>query len=150
MVKSFISESNPIWRTTWVLETDDKLFSDLASRRYFEQMMKLLESQQVKEIRHNICCWNLAVLPYPRISKILDFIKTNAGCACNIIKHDDYRKLCQDNDVGPQYIDVGIYGNSLLFLTEQYEPATVGVFTRDPDRIAHMQKHFDAIWGLAR
>jgi hypothetical protein len=47
------------------------------------------------------------------------------------------------------YIDFGIYGDILLFLTEQYEPEIIGVFTKNRTQIQHYRHLFDSMWGSA-
>jgi hypothetical protein len=139
-------EDDPVWRCTWEIDVDERLFGDLPSRRYCEVSHKMLHQKAMKETRTVFILDDITLIKAPRIAKLLDFYQTNDGYDCRIMNRADYEALCLDNGIPSQSSDIGIYGSRLLFVTEQYGPPTIGVFTKDSESISRYRGFFDTIW----
>ena len=147
VLDAFIGDTERVWRYTWAIEGDAKLFDEFAWKRYFERTETMVESGNINEARTILVVDDVRAAQPPRVLKLLDFFHTNKGFAVRLMNREHFRTLCEDNSVPPTYIDFGIYGERLLFLTEQYEPEITGVFTKDPTEIHHYKNLFDSMWG---
>ena len=148
VLDAFQGDKERIWRYTWAIDGDYKLFDDLPWRRYFEKTAKMVEENDIKEARALLVLDDIQWLTSARVEKLLDFFHTNRGFQCSIVKREDFRSICADSELG-KHIDFGIYGSRLLFLTEQYEPEIRGQFTKDSTRIQSAIKSFDSMWESA-
>jgi hypothetical protein len=142
VLDAFQGDDDPIWRYTWGVDNAEPLFDELAWRRYFERTTTMLEAGQIKEARTILIVGDSQGAQSPRVQKLLDFFQTNKGFSCRLVDRADFTELYS----GP-YIDFGIYGNRLLFLTERYEPNITGLFTKDPAQIQHYCRVFDSMWS---
>jgi len=149
VLDAFLGDAERIWRYTWEITRDDRLFRELAWSQYFEKTARMVMARQINEIRSILMVEDRDVLESPRVKKLLDFFATNDGLSCRIILKNNYQRLCADNCDFMTYEDFGIYGNRLLFLTEQYEPVIIGVFTKDEERIRQYMSLFDMMWTSA-
>lgn len=147
VLDAFHSQGERIWRYTWAVDGSQPLFDELAWKRYFERTATMVEGGAIKEARIILVVPNKGTATHPRVQKLLDFFHTNKNFNCCLVNRDHFQTLCVDNGVPGSYIDFGIYGDRLLFLTEQYEPEIVGVFTKAPDQIQHYCSLFDSMWG---
>lgn len=147
VLDAFQGDSERIWRYTWPIDAKHILFDDHAWKRYFEKTAEMVEQGAIKQIRTMLVLDEPKLVQAPRVNKLFDFFHTNKGFECFTINQHDYRSICANNGVPGNYIDFGIYGNRLLFLTEQYEPDIIGVFTKDLTTIQHYKSLFDSMWG---
>src|SRR6266436_10287137 len=96
---------------------------------------------------------DLTICNSPRVKKLLDFFQTHKGLECRIVRKDDFEAISTSNGIPLNYIDFGIYGDRLLYRSEQYKPEIIGVFTKDPVLIRNYTGLFETIWdmpGIAR
>ncbi len=142
VVDAFLGDSERIWRVAWPISHGERLFDQLAWARYFERTAKMAEEGDIKEIRIVLVLEDFQLTETARVKKLLDFLYTNNGFECFIINQSVFQSICEENGVPSNYIDFGIYGKRLLFLTEQYNPVR-GVFTKDPVRILHYTNLFN-------
>jgi hypothetical protein len=149
VLDAFQGARDRIWRYAWPIDGDHKLFDDLAWKRYFEKTTKMAKQREIKEIRTVLVLDDAKLFDSPRVQKLFDFFHTNEGFDCYTISAGDFRAICSDTGLSPNYIDFGIYGDILLFLTEQYEPDIVGVFSKDQATIKRYSHLFDSIWESA-
>lgn len=149
VLDAFQGDAERIWRYTWTVEGEHRLFDELAWKRYFEKTAAMVERGEIKEVRTLLVIEKQEALESPRMRRLLDFFHTNKGFRCCIANRNDVRLLCNDNSGMTNCIEFGIYGDRLLFLTEQYEPQVRGVFTKDPGTIKHYCKLFDSMWSSA-
>jgi len=147
VLDAFQGDSERIWRYTWPIHAEQRLFDDHPWKHYFEKTTTMVEQAEIKEIRAVLVLDEPQLVEAPRVKRLLDFYHTNRGFECFIINQQDFQSICTANSVPVHYIDFGIYGNRLLFLTEQYEPEIIGVFTKDTTRIQHYKNLFDSLWG---
>ncbi|MGH9908672.1 MAG: hypothetical protein ACRD8U_24190 [Pyrinomonadaceae bacterium] len=137
VLDAFQGASERIWRYTWPIDGNHRLFDEHAWKSYFAKTTKMAEQGEIKEIRTVLVLDDLKLMQTVRVQKLLDFFHTNKGFECFTINERDYRSICSDNGMPCNYIDFGIYGDILLFLTEQYDPEIVGLFTKDLTKIEH-------------
>ena len=143
---SFLGDTDRILRHIWPIQGNEKLFDNLPGKRYFEVTGDMARNGQITCIRSIVIFDEPSVAQTPRVMKLLDFFKTNTVVECRVMQHADYETLCTDNSIAP-HCDFGIYGNRLLFLTQQYEPVIAGTFTKDTDLIARYIRLFDSMWN---
>jgi hypothetical protein len=149
VVDAFWGDDERIWRYTWPVQPDEKLFGELPWKRYFEVTAKMLQKGDIESIRAILIVDNISTIESPRIKALLDFIKTTDNMDCHIIETRNYQRVCEDNGVPPHFKDFGIYGSRLLFRTEQYESENheiIGTFSKNTELIQNYISLFDAMW----
>ncbi len=143
---SFLGDPNPVLRYTWPIRDDDQLFEEPAWWRFFEVTSSMAEQKKI----NCVCACLILDGPHsanlPRIAKLLDFFKTNQGQECRIIMRDAYQRICRENSMPTNYLDFGIYGERMLFRSEQYAPEYIGVYAKDTAVIQSYSKFFDTLW----
>ena len=147
VLSAFSGESHPIHRYTWNLERGERLFPDGASTRYFELVEQMVRNKQIREVHALLVAESIDVLVDTRVAKLLDFYRTNRCFACRIVLSDTYEKLRADSEIPNDYVDFGIYGTRLMFLTKTYEPETIGLFVKDVRRVARYSDFFTRLWN---
>lgn len=145
----FRGSANRIWRYTWFIDPSDQLFADLAWRRYFERTSVMLQAKEIAEIRIVLVFSEQSLVNSPRVGALLKYFASHRGFDCWYMLKEDYAAISADMQVPASYLDFGIYSDRLLFLTEQYAPEIIGIFSKDKDRIAQYTHLFDALWGSA-
>lgn len=147
VLDAFQGDTERVWRYTWdVGNGNEQLFDELAWKRYFERTATMVGDGRISEIRTIIVVDEAAAATTRRIEILLGFFKTNPGYSCCIVRRMDFQKLCVDSGLDCGCVDFGIYGTRLLFITEQYEPNVIGVFTKDPTLIERYSRLFDSMW----
>lgn len=146
VLDAFQGDPDRIWRYTWLIDSKHRLF-DHNWKRYFDRTASMLEKGEIKQARSLLVLDDMKLLTSPRVAKLLDFYHTHKGMECWVISRSDYLEICADSGVPASYLDFGIYGTRLLFLTEQYEPEIIGVFTKEPKAVEHYRLFFDSMWG---
>jgi hypothetical protein len=144
--ESFVGDPNPVLRYTWPICSKDKLFEEPAWWRFFEVKSRMVEQKAIKGARAMLILDCPESLSIPRIKKLLDFFHTNPGQECRIIMAEAFQRICSENGIPVNYLDFGIYGNRMLFRSEQYAPEYIGVYTKDTGVIQVYSKFFDALW----
>lgn len=143
----FRGTANRIWRYTWFIDPGEWLFADLAWRRYFERTTGMLEAGEIAEIRIVLVLSEPSLVDTRRVDTLLRYFASHRGFGCWYMSRADYAAISTDMQIPASQLDFGIYGDRLLFLTEQYTPEIVGVFSKDPNRIRRYTHLFDALWG---
>jgi len=143
----FKGDGERIWRYTWFIDPGEKLFGDLAWRRYFEKTAELLNQKSITEIRCLLVFSDLALVDAPRIQALFRYFASHRGFGCCYMTRSDYAAISADNQIPANWLDFGVYGNGLLFLTEHYTPDIVGTFSKDSSQIEHYTRLFDSLWG---
>lgn len=147
VLDAFQGDGDRIWRYTWPFSNDSKLFSEVPWKRYFEVTTNMLQKKHIKSIRALFIINNHSLLSGARFCKILDYMSCTPGMDCRIILRDVFQTIADDNGIPPENPDFGIYGKKLLFVTSQYEPVTMGVFTKDEKQIDKYIRLFDTLWA---
>ena len=55
--------------------------------------------------------------------------------------------VCDTNGISSQFLDFGIYGPKMLFITEQYIPTHKGTYYKDETKVKHYHRLFDEVWN---
>ena len=147
ILNAFVADEDRIWRYTWRVEEDEVLFPDPTWKLYFEKTAIMAREKNLKGIRTIFIADDLHFSNIPRYKKVLDFFKTNPGLDCRLMSKSGYDVICKDNGIPILNPDFGIYGITLLFLTEQYEPEIIGVFSKDESQVKKYQQLFDTMWN---
>lgn len=143
----FQDDKEKIWRYTWPFSDDNKLFSEVPWKRYFEVTANMLHQKKIKRIQALFVISDYSLLNGARFCKLLDYFSCTPGMDCRIMLREVFQTIANDNGISPEYPDLGIYAKKLLFVTTQYEPVTIGTFTKDEKRIERYIHFFDTLWG---
>jgi hypothetical protein len=147
VLDAFEGEADRVFRYTWRLDEGTRLFDlDLAWARYFEKTGEMAACSELKEIRALLIVEDPSAIHSPRILKLLDAFATNSGMKCRLVSEGDYEKVYADSDLSRDCVDFGIYGDKLLFLSDQYDPDVTGIFTKQLETISRYKKMFDSLW----
>jgi hypothetical protein len=146
VLDAFVGSEEKIWRFTWPISSENQLFEELPWKRYFEAVINKLHDKKINEIRAILILDQNADAESPRVSKLVNFIKTNKGMDCRYVYLKDYQKVCNDYNVPSIYTDFGVYANKLLYLAEQSVPESTGRFTKDIKVINEYINLFDTMW----
>jgi hypothetical protein len=86
-----------------------------------------------------------ALLGSPNVQRLLTFYSATAGAEAKVVIRADFEAIADRNDVPKDWVDFGIYDNSLLYVTE----SASGRFTKDEFRIELYLRFFEMIWHSA-
>ena len=148
VLKVFKSEGTGIWRYVWIVEdVTEPLFKEPEWSQFIEMTAKMVADGRMKEIAAIIVLGKPEFRTSPRLVKLLDFFKTNAGINCRLITKDNYLTICERNSVTKGYDDFGLYDDQLLFI-ERYEGHQItGTFSKDPTQIEDYLHLFVSLWA---
>lgn len=140
------NDKDPTLRYTWPVSPGARLFEEHAWRRYFEVIAGMAERKRIGMIRAILILDNVKTdaAPFPQL---LDFYKHAERQECRIIARADYVGIATEAEIPTNFLDFGIYGNQMLFRSEQYAPEYVGTFIKERALIGTYIKFFDTLWG---
>lgn len=149
VLSAFSGEAQPVLRYTWVIESGERLFPDAdePGKKYFHLVDQMVRKKHIKTVQALLIVDSLSVLMNSRVAKLLDFYKTTKGFECRIILRDQYERVRSDSQIPNDYVDFGIYGKRLMFLTEKYEPYTMGMFVKNAAQVDRYTAFFSQLWG---
>ena len=81
------------------------------------------------------------------VKKLLNFFSAEEGYTCKVALLNDFKTVCESNGVSSQFVDFGIYGPKMLYITEQYLPIHKGTYYKDETRVRHYTRLFDEVWN---
>lgn len=148
VLSAFSGDTSGIHRYTWVIEPDEQMFPDQATVEYFRLVDEMVKKRTIGGVRALLIVKRATDLDRPHVRRLLQFYCTNRSYSCRIIDWKDYDELRVDSQL-PACEDFGVYGNALLFVTETYEPETVGLFVKDQQRVDRYIRFFDKLWASA-
>ena len=135
-----------VWRYSWPIYSDKRLFQHDAWRQYFAETAIMLRKRQLKEIHILLIIKDSTTLQNPRISKLLDYFRTNKRNVCRIILEERFKRICSQNSIPDKnWIDFGIYAKKLLFISD-VDASGNGMFTKSMSLIDKYCAIFDTIW----
>lgn len=144
--ESFLGDPNPVLRYTWPISDSDRLFEEPAWWSFFEVTSRIAEKKQIKGVRAILILDRPQSVTLPRIQKLFDFFNTNPGQECRFVIRESYVRICNENSMPTNFLDFGLYGERMLFRSEQYAPEYIGVYTKDTGVIHAYSKFFDTLW----
>ncbi len=77
VLDAFGSDDERIWRYTWPLTSNEKLFEELPWKRYFENTARMVQEKRINNIRAILILDNIDLIADARIRKLLDYFQTN-------------------------------------------------------------------------
>lgn len=144
---AFSQSSDKILKMTFpVMTADGALFISKADVHFFEVLKAKVKSNIVKSVNVLVILDDKTLLERADVKKLLDFFSAECNYNCKIVYKSDFEIICDTNGVSSQYIDFGIYGPKMLYITEQYVPVHKGTYYKDETKIKHYQCLFDEVW----
>ena len=141
----FMKERKRILRYVWIPDLKEPFFEYLPWRLYFKHACTLAKDKQLSEIRTVLVLEDMADLANDRMKLLLGFYKTQKRLECMLVTRKEYDTRIADAHFHHKFLDFGIYGSSLLYLSESFVPC-VGVFVKDDKAIQKYIGVFDAMW----
>lgn len=129
-----------------VMVADGKLFTSKADIHFFEVLRTEVKEGYVKSVHTLVILENESLLQREDVKKLLDFFSAENNYTCKIVFKSDFENICDTNGVSSQYIDFGIYGPKMLYITEQYLPVHKGTYYKEETKIKHYTRLFDEVW----
>ena len=140
---AFGGQENRVYRGVWIIEEGEPLF-DTAWQHYMKELIGLIESRdRMKKITVELLLVvdKRETLDRLSVEIVVGYLKKKKGINYCIITEETYRELVSDSQLDAGYIDFGVYGDALLYLTKSYE-SKQGMFSEDPWKIrTYRQTH---------
>jgi len=141
-----VSSEKTLKMTFPVWEADDAVFISPADIHFFEVLQSKVTSNKLNSVQVIVILDNDNMFQKVYVKKLLDFFAAEQKYECKICMVDTFRNVCDTNGVPSQFVDFGIYGDKMLFVTEQYVPIHKGTYYKDTNRIRLYTRLFDEIW----
>lgn len=144
---SFSQTREKVLKMTFpIMEADPDLFVSKADLHFFEVLKTKVEDKIVDKVQVIVIPESKELVNRPDVSKLLDFFHAEPNYQCKIVLKKDFEAVCDTNGVSSQFIDFGIYGPKMLYVTEQYVPVHKGTYYKDELKIKHYHRLFDEVW----
>ena len=149
VLEAFAEQKDRVYRGVWKVEEGERLF-DTAWQHY---MKKLIELTEARPRRRRVLIELLIVLDKEEtlhrraLAIVVGYLraKRDKGIHYRLITEETYNELVRDSQLSTLYEDFGVYGGSLLYRTETYEPKQ-GMFSEDePTTRLYRQMHETAM-----
>lgn len=146
VMSAFLGDSERRLRYVWRPTSNNRLFDEVSWQRYFELIHEVVASESIIEVRALLILEASEQYNEPRIQALLAYFKHTKNQNCRCISGEMFDGLCRKASLDRRFVDFGIYGESLLFRTETYEPEPEGVFSKDRNLVNKYRKFFDNVW----
>jgi len=145
---AFLVSTEKTLRMTFpILGTNEAVFLSSADSHFFEVLQKEVIDGALNLVQVIVIVKNENTFQKEEVKKLLDFFAAESKYECKLCKLDTFKSVCDTNGVQSQFVDFGIYGNKMLFVTEQYTPIHKGTYYKDSNRLRLYIKLFDEIWN---
>lgn len=124
---------------------DNAIFTSPADMHFFEVLKAKVDSKQVDAVKVIVILEAETLLEREDVKKLFDFFKAAPNYECKIAAKIDFETVCESNGINSQFIDFGIYGPKMLYVTEQYVPHK-GTYYKDETKIRQYHLLFDEVW----
>lgn len=128
------------------MEPNDRLFELQPDREYFSDFAKAAAKRSFGGVRSLCVVESEEHLKDTRIAAFLDFYKTTPKFECRVVSKSEYDERLTDDQLSREFIDFGIYGTRMMFLTASYEGVRKGVFVRRTEDVVKYTEFFESIW----
>ena len=145
VMSAFRKSNFSIYRSTWRIDCSSQLFDD-HDRTYFSEIYKLIENDHHYEHKAIFFLNDQNVLSETRMKNLIYFFNLHKKMHYKIIKEEQLEGICRDSNLDGRFLDFGIFGDKLLFLTKSYEPHPVGEFIKRSEDIRRYIEFFDKLW----
>ncbi len=129
-----------------IMVADGAIFTSQADIHFFEVLKEKVDRKELDGVKVIMVLETQELLQRDDVKKLLDFFKTTPKYNCKIAIQSDFMAICDTNGVSSQFIDFGIYGPKMLYITEQYVPIHKGTYYKDETKVKHYHRLFDEVW----
>lgn len=144
---AFSQTSEKILKMTFpIMVGDGALFTSQADIHFFEVLKAKTEAKEVSGVKVIVILESDSLEKREDVKHLLDFFSATENYTCKIAFKKDFEAICDTNGISSQYIDFGIYGPKMLYITEQYTPTHKGTYYKDENLIRHYHRLFDEVW----
>ena len=147
VMSAFLAETKPVHRSVWIMEPNERLFELQPDREYVSDFVKAATKRSFGGVRTLCVVASEEHLKDVRIRAFLDFYKTTPKFECRVVLGKEYESARADDQISERFIDFGIYGTRMMFLTASYEGVRKGVFVRRKAQVDKYTEFFDRIWN---
>ena len=147
VMSAFLAETKPVHRSVWIMEPNERLFELQPDREYVSDFVKAATKRSFGGVRTLCVVASEEHLKDVRIRAFLDFYKTTPKFECRVVLAKEYESALADDQISAEFIDFGIYGTRMIFLTASYEGVRKGVFVRRKAEVDKYIELFDRIWN---
>jgi len=149
--KIFKDTDTNVYRELYILEKSKGSF-DYIYTNFFKMIAKMVKKKEL-EVR------TLFVRPQANdcidtrfIQNLLNYYDYTQGFNKKLIDEYQLKHLMPEYKVGDSWTDFGIYGDHLIFKTQEYIPngPTTGLFSQDKDEVMRFLAFFDKAWEDAQ
>ena len=131
-----------LFRYTWPIETGGSVFTTTGWRYFFDLTIRMLTENTLTDVRALLILSDASLLDSPNVKRLLTFYSATKGVKEKVVLKSDFEAIAERNEVPKDWVDFGIYDESLLYITEQSN----GRFTKDKYRIELYVRLFNIIW----
>jgi hypothetical protein len=146
LLVSAFGPSNRVFRYTWKVETGARLFDDAAWRRHFELTSTMATSGDL-EIRAMIIGEDRQVFEAANVQKLLEFFASQEKLSARTVLSADWDACMVDHAIPSSCLEIGIYGDNLLYQANTYSPVSAGSWSKDEIDIRRFTQFFDVVWN---
>jgi hypothetical protein len=130
-----------------IFSSDVAVFTSSAESHFFEVLHQMVERSEVDAVKVMVVLEDKKLLSKGFVQKLFDYYHAIPNYSCKYAFLSDFQNVCNSNGVSSQFIDFGIYGPKMLFVTEQYAPVHKGTYYKDESKIHHYARLFDETWN---
>lgn len=143
---AFNRTSEKIWRFTWHVDNPTELLTDRQWVAWFRHCVDLLQQKKLDGIKTIIIVETDTDGSHHNLERLYEFYRSVANLECNITTRLKFENACHAMGVDEKRaIDMGLYGDGLLYLNYSYEPEILGIFDRNKEVIERHKTLFDNI-----
>ena len=77
-----------------------------------------MDSKEVDGVEVILIYDDKKLLDRSDVKKLLNFFSAEEGYTCKVALLNDFKTVCESNGVSSQFVDFGIYGPKMLYITE--------------------------------
>lgn len=130
-----------------IMVADGALFTSQADVHFFEVLKDKVATNVVTQVNVIVIIETKDLESREDVKKLFDFFSAERKYSCKVAIKKDFETVCDTNGISSQFIDFGIYGPKMLFITEQYTPSHKGTYFKDETKVKHYHRLFDEVWG---
>jgi hypothetical protein len=134
-----------VFSYTWPIDSAGSVFTTAGWRYFFDLTLRVLADETLTGVRALLILSDASLLRSQNVQRLLAFYSTTENAEAKAVTKSDFEAIAGRIEVPEDWVDFGIYDNSLLYVTENGS----GRFTKDEFRIELYLRLFDTIWNSA-
>lgn len=143
---AFNRTSEKTWRFTWHVDNPDELLTDSQWVAWFRHCVDLLQQKKLDGIKTIVIVETDADASHNNLQKLFEYYRSVSKLECNLTTRSKFANACHAMAVDDsKAVDMGLYGDGLMYLNYCYEPEILGIFDRNKEVIARHKTLFDAV-----